>query len=56
MPWGMSRGTGGRIKEGVPDLNGPGSPVLIWSSPTKGAVGRQTPRKLSHVALRGRVL
>ena len=35
MPRGMSRDTRDRIKEGVPDLDGPGSPVLIWSSPER---------------------
>jgi len=35
MPWGVSRGTGDRVKEGVPDLDGPGSPVFIWSSPER---------------------
>ena len=35
MPWGMSRGIGDRVMEGVPDLDGPGSSVLIWSSPER---------------------
>jgi len=35
VPWGMSRGIGDRVMEGVPDLNGPGPPVLIWSSPER---------------------
>ena len=32
MSWGVSGGTGDRITKGVLDLDGPGSPALIWSS------------------------
>ena len=57
MPWGMSRGIGDRVMEGVPDLNGPESPVLIWSSPERVlSVDGHHSRKQSHVVLRERVL
>ena len=48
MPRGMSRGIGDRVMEGVPDLDGPGSSVLIWSSPER-VLSVEGRRESSHM-------